>query len=62
MNFFTFISHLVSLQSKQPLFFSGVYSLRGEDKLKQRKKKRKGKEKKHKGSKGKEKKIKERGH
>jgi len=26
MNFFTFISHLVSLQSKQPLFFPGVYS------------------------------------
>jgi hypothetical protein len=43
MNFFTFIYHLVSLQSKQPLFFSGVYSLRGEDKLKQRKKKEKGK-------------------
>ena len=26
MNFFTFISHVVSLQSKQPLFFPGVYS------------------------------------
>jgi len=25
MNFFTFISHVVSLQSKQPLFFPGVY-------------------------------------
>jgi hypothetical protein len=26
MNFFTFISHAVSLQSKQPLFFPGVYN------------------------------------
>jgi hypothetical protein len=26
MNFFTFISHVVSLQSKQPLFFLGVHS------------------------------------
>jgi hypothetical protein len=25
MNFFTFISHVVSLQFKQPLFFPGVY-------------------------------------
>jgi hypothetical protein len=27
MNFFTFISHVVSLQSKQPLFFPGVYTI-----------------------------------
>ena len=27
MNFFTLISHVVSLQSKQPLFFSGVYKI-----------------------------------
>jgi hypothetical protein len=26
MNFFTFVSHVVSLQSKQPLFFPGVYT------------------------------------